>query len=76
MNTKPTSQVIREIGARLRATADNMDEIANAMDNAKDLTYASEAVNAITNLLFSCRLDLLVTRPIRAYQKKLSGMED
>lgn len=76
MNTKPTSQVIREIGARLRAKADEMDEIANSMDTTKDLTYASEAINAISNLIFNCRLDLLVTRPIREYKRKLSGMED
>lgn len=57
----------------LDAAADNMEHAAKevrrhaaSMRAKSDLTYAAEAISVISQLPSQCRLDLFVTRPLRA----------
>jgi hypothetical protein len=71
MNVQPTVEVINGISDRLREAAGSMDHIARAIVNTEDLTLVSEVLNEITNMNGNLRLDLLVTRPIREYQREV-----
>ena len=66
IDVEPTAQVIDTAAERFRQTADELNRLASRMRERNDLTYSSEAMMAILNVLQNCRLDLLVTRPIRA----------
>lgn len=68
-DVEPTAQVIDAAANRLRQSADDLDRIAARMREQKDLTYAAEATSCLLNALQNCRMDLLVTRPIRAIDR-------
>jgi hypothetical protein len=70
METKPTVEVMMEMAGRMRDYADNMERVAQKMEEREDLTYASEAIGVIQNLFLNLRIDLLVTRPMREYERK------
>ena len=66
IDVEPTAQVIDTAAERFRQTAEELNRLASRMRERNDLTYASEAMMAIINTMQNCRMDLLVTRPIRA----------
>lgn len=60
----------------IEAAADTMEEtaarirrIAKEMSESGDLTCASDVINAVTDMIPNLRLDLMVTRPLRALSK-------
>ena len=71
MNTIETVKHIREMSQTLRHYADQFESVAKRMEDTGDLTYAAEIVGGVSNLIQNLRMDLLVTRPIREYQKEL-----
>lgn len=75
MDVKPTCQVIYEMAETMRQYAAELETIANKMDRSVDLEYASDALQAIKNMNANLRTDLLVTRPIREYQKIINLRE-
>jgi len=66
IDVEPTAQVIDTAAERFRQTADELNRLASRMREKNDLTYAAEAMTTIMNAVQNCRMDLLVTRPIRA----------
>lgn len=72
MNVIPTAEAIIKNAETLRHYATELERIAENMRTRQDITYAAEALGAITNCMGSLRLDLLVTRPLREYNKKTS----
>ena len=68
MDVEPTAETIDAAAKRFRQTADALDRIAARMRDKNDITYAAEALSEMLNTLQNARLDLLVTRPIRAFQ--------
>ena len=66
IDVEPTAKTICSASERIRECADHLDGIAKNMREKNDLTYAAEAVTEIVNTFSNLRLDLLVTRPIRA----------
>lgn len=70
MDIEPTAETIDAAAKRFRETADSLDRIAARMREKSDLTYAAEALSEMLNALQNARLDLLVTRPISAFQNK------
>lgn len=68
-NVEPTAQVIDQAAETFRRAAAELDGLAAKMRDKQDLSYASEAVNAALNVLRNARLDLLVTRSLREYEK-------
>lgn len=66
IDVEPTAQAIDTAEERFRHTADELNRLASRMRERNDLTYSSEAMIAIINAMQNCRMDLLVTRPIRA----------
>jgi uncharacterized Fe-S cluster-containing radical SAM superfamily enzyme len=70
MDVEPTAETIDAAAKRFRQTADALDRIAKRMRSGKDLSYAAEAVSEMLNALQNSRIDLLVTRPIRAFENE------
>jgi hypothetical protein len=66
IDVEPTAQAIIDAADYLRSIESKLRHTADRMRETKDITYASEAANAIANILPNMRIDLLVTRPIRA----------
>jgi hypothetical protein len=66
MDTKPTEETMREMADRMRYYADEVDRCADKLEKSGDFHYAAEAISCITNMMTNIRIDLLVTRPIRA----------
>lgn len=69
INVESTAGVIDEMANKLRQYANNLDRYATSMRDNQDITYASEVMNEIVGLFNNLRIDLLVTRPIREFQK-------
>lgn len=70
VNVEPTAEVIEEMAGVLEARANDLRNLAKSMRETNDLGYAAEAVSVIKNLTSNLRLDLLVTRPLRALGHK------
>jgi tRNA(Ser,Leu) C12 N-acetylase TAN1 len=68
IDLKPTAEAMENAANRMRQSADELDRLAARMQERGDLSYASVGINVIVNCLSNCRLDLFVTRPIRALQ--------
>lgn len=68
VDVEPTAETIDAAAKRFRQTADALDRIAKRMRAGKNLSYAAEAVSEMLNALQNSRIDLLVTRPIRAFE--------
>jgi hypothetical protein len=66
INSVPTAEVIDAMASRLRDSAKDLERLAARMRDTNDLELAGDAVNVIANLMPNLRLDLLVTRPIKA----------
>lgn len=69
MDVEPTAETIDAAAKMFRQTADALDRIAEKMRDRKDLSYAAEAVSEMLYTLQNSRIDLLVTRPIRAFRE-------
>jgi hypothetical protein len=72
MDVEPTVEIIKKMSQTMRQYADDLDRIADRVLETKDLTYSSEALNAISNCMGNLRIDLLATRPMRAFQRELN----
>lgn len=68
VDVKPTAESIRATARYLRDTAARIDHVADKMENTGDLSYAAEVMSEMTGIFLNGRLDLLITRPIRAYE--------
>jgi len=76
IDVEPTAAVIDAMAKRLEQWAKDLKRIAGKMRATEDLEYASEAVTAVQNCTNALRLDLLVTRPIRALTQHAKDIED
>lgn len=76
MNIKPTVDTINDIAYALEKYASDVRRVAQRVEETGELGLASEAINAVTNCIMNLRLDLLVTRPCREYEKELARHED
>jgi len=65
MNVEPTAEVIDNMVKSMTDYAKELTRISTRLRETKDITYASEAVTTVSNMMNQLRLDLLVTRPIR-----------
>lgn len=70
MDTKGTVDLIKDMAKTLRSYADSFENTAARMEKTGDLTYAGEIAGGVANLIQNLRLDLIVTRPIRAYKRE------
>jgi hypothetical protein len=66
INTVPTTEVIESMASRLQDSAKELERLAKRMRESNDLELAGDAANVIANLIPNLRLDLLVTRPLKA----------
>lgn len=66
IDVEPTVKTILAAAERMHEAGDHLNGIAKNMQEKNDLSYAAEAMTEIVNTMANLRLDLLVTRPIRA----------
>lgn len=71
MNTKDTAETILEMAETMDRYARQLERCADKLDKTGEFEYAAEALSTVINCLGNLRLDLLVTRPIREYQREL-----
>ncbi|MHA2135994.1 MAG: hypothetical protein ACW99J_19210 [Candidatus Thorarchaeota archaeon] len=69
IDTNPTSKIIRDAAGILERAAVQLRIKANQLDDTRDFSLVSEAMNDITNAFSSIRLDLFITRPIRELER-------
>ena len=73
INVEPTAEIIDKMVKQLRDNATDLERIARKMRDTGDISYAGEAMNNIQNIGMNLRADLLVTRPIREYEKLIKS---
>lgn len=66
-HVQQTSEVFDSAISRLESSILELNRLKEQMISQNDLTYVSQAVNEISNIPQACRLDLFVTRPLRAF---------
>jgi len=68
INVEPTAKIIESMARILSEYSKEMESIAEKMRSKNDISYASEAIQSVTNMVNNLRLDLLITRPLREFQ--------
>ena len=71
INVNSTIEVIWNMRQELEKQVRELKRIEEVIKEKGDISYASEAIIAMTSCLSNLRLDLLVTRPIHEYEKEL-----
>jgi len=69
-DVRDTAEAIGEMSSVLFRYSEELRQIRKKLLESNDLTYAAQAVTAVVNCMLNCRLDLLVTRPIRSLRKQ------
>lgn len=69
INVDSTVETIEDMARKMRQYALDVERVAARMRETGDITYASEVMQSITNMNTNLRLDLLITKPIRALQR-------
>jgi hypothetical protein len=64
----PTADAIENAASVLEDAAIDLRRQAKRMREGGDITIAAEAINTLANIWNNVRLDLFVTRPLRAYR--------
>ena len=68
INVIPTVESIRDLAMVLQRASKDLINVAEKMANEQDITYAAEAMTIYANVILNARLDLIVLRPIRAFE--------
>ena len=76
INVIPTVESIEEAASSLKRSSSELFRIAKLMQEKNDISYAGEAVSVMSNIFNVCRVDLMVTRPIRELQAVVYKSED
>lgn len=69
IDVKMTAEAIDEMAKALEHYANDLRQNAKSMRKHNDISYAGEAMQTIKNCFGNLRMDLLVIRPIREFQK-------
>ena len=65
-----TAEVIEEMANNMEHYAAELRRHATKMRERNEITYAAEAIATVSNAFHNLRLDLLVVRPIREFQRR------
>lgn len=71
MNFKSTEDSIDHVIETFENTISELERIKKIMLEKRDLSYTGEVLNEITNCFRNLRIDLLVIRPLREYEREL-----
>lgn len=69
MDINQLAETVDSMAQRLKDAAKELEKVATQMRESEDPTLASEAMCVISNVVPNLRLDLLVTRSLRAAGK-------
>lgn len=72
-NVEPTAEVIDNMAEELEVRAKELREHAANLRSSGDFDYAAEALATVGRVTTNLRIDLLLTRPIRAITKTRSA---
>ena len=76
MDVEQTASAIESIAERLNDAGIEIHCIAEQMRATNDITYVSEVMTAVLRVIGNLRLDLLVTRPIREFQREQARKDE
>ena len=65
----PTVEIVREASKTMARLSKDLDRKTDEIEKTGDLSIAGEVAPDILNAAAACRLDLLVVRPVRAYEQ-------
>lgn len=68
-DVEPTAEAIDQAAEVLERAAAELRRRSNRMRQDGDITHAAEAMSTVQNIIPQMRLDLFVTRPLRALQR-------
>ncbi len=71
VDVEMTAEVIDDMVRYLEGTIKTLKRLAEKMRERQRIDYASDAMQEVSNMFLNLRMDLLVTRPIRAFQSLL-----
>lgn len=66
VDASSTVEAVEAMARRLREGAMELEALAAKLKSAQDVELVAEAVAVVVNLVPNLRLDLLVTRPLKA----------
>lgn len=69
IDIEPTVKAVADIVNTLKNFADEINRINMKIIETKDVSRTAEVLNSVTACFNSLRLDLLVNRPLREYEK-------
>lgn len=72
LDTKMTVKTILEMSDKLQSYSDQVRRLAAELEDTGDFTVCSEVVNLLINMQGNLRLDLMVSRPIREFQRAIN----
>jgi len=70
INIIPSAKAIENIAEQAEQLSHDLRRVAMDMRNRNNPEYAADALNSVVNFVSSCRLDLLITRPLRECLKE------
>ena len=76
IDVRPTASAIQDMANNLKHYAMELERIKASMIKYNDISYAGEALNSVTSCFSNMRMDLLVTRPIREYDRVIVNMNE
>ena len=71
VDVSSTAEAIHNMAQILSDYSMQVSRIATKMEETKDISYAGEALNCVANCISNLRIDLLATRPVRAYDRAI-----
>jgi len=72
IDVEPTAKVCDDIGKIMVSHACDIQRYADAMRNTGDISEVTAVMASIKSCFNSLRTDLLITRPIREYERELA----
>lgn len=76
VDVTPTVEVIREMAVMLQRASEDLTRVANLMEQTGDFERTTDAYTAIRDLNTNLRVDLLIARPVREFEKALYSQKD
>lgn len=75
-SVEPTAEIIDNMAITFFDYSEELKRISKKMRERNDLSYSQEAINSISNCILNLRMDLLVARPLREYERILNTIKE
>lgn len=73
IDTKPTVEAINNMATLMSSKSEELRQTARRLQDTGDFSRVADAMSIITNMVGNLRLELLIVRPLRAYEDSQGG---